>query len=84
MAHKISIQEAKEKFEWEQHCRELNESGIPVNKVPRWKRKQQKRQTKRAIFMGMLFDRGGHIEQKNPKKKKGEQDVQQETEQSHT
>ena len=84
MAHKITIQEAKEKFEWEQHCRDLNKSGIPISKVPRWQRKQQTRQSKTKKFTDMLFRRGGHIEQKKPKKKEGEQNAKQENEKSYS
>jgi len=83
MSHKISMQEAKQKFEWEQHCQELNQSGLKVDTMSRLKKKQLKRQSKMKRFTNMLFDRGGHVEQKQSKKK-GEQGVQQETEKAYS
>lgn len=68
MSHKISRQEGREKLEWEQHCQELNASGLKVSGVPRWKKKQQKRKSKTERFMDMLRRRGGHVEQKQKKK----------------
>ena len=84
MSHKISMQEAKEKFKWEQHCQELNNAGLKVDTLSRLKKKQLKRQSKAKRFTDMLFKRGGHVEQKEPKKKKGEQAVQQETEKAYS
>ena len=83
MSHKISMQEAKQKFEWEQYCQELNQSGLKVDTMSRLKKKQLKRQSKMKRFTNMLFDRGGHVEQKQSKKK-GEQGVQQETEKAYS
>lgn len=76
MSHRISLSEAKEKFEWEQHCRELQKAGLQVSELPRWRKKQVARMSKTERFMKMLFSRGGHIKQKKPKKK-GEQNVQE-------
>ena len=83
MSHKISLAEGKEKLDWYNHCQELNNAGLQVDKVPRWRKKQIKQQSKMKQFRDMLFDRGGHIEQKE-KKKKGEQDVQPETKKAYS
>jgi len=77
MAHKLNLSEAKVKYAWLNHCDELNKSGIQVDKVPRWQRRQQMRLSKYERFVNLLKKRGGHIEQKQPKKK-GAQNVQSE------
>lgn len=68
MSHKISLQEAKEKLDWEKHCQELNKAGLPVDTTPRWQKKQKARQTKYQKFVDMLMGRGGHYTQKEDKK----------------
>ena len=83
MSHRISLEEGKEKLDWYNHCQELNNAGLQVDKVPRWRKKQLKKQSKMKRFTTMLFDRGGHVEQKKPKKK-GEQDVQTETKKAYS
>ena len=76
MSHRISISEAKEKLSWEQHCQELNKAGLPTNTVPRWKRKQQAKQTKYERFVAMLKRRGGYYIKPEKKEKQIEGSVQ--------
>lgn len=86
MSRRISHEEAKNKYEWEQHCQELNKAGIPINTIPRWKRRQQIKQTKLKRFIDMLIKREGHIEQKkaNKKEKENVEFVQETTKETHT
>ena len=69
MSHRISIQQAKDKYNWDQHCQELNKNNIKVNTIPRWRKKQKQRTSKLNSFISMLQRRGGHVEQKEKKKK---------------
>jgi len=72
MSHRISIEAAKEKFEWEKHCQELNRAGLPTDRISRYAKKQNARLSKTERFIEMLKNRGGYYKQKEKEEKKDE------------
>jgi len=73
MSHRISIQDAKEKLSWEQHCQELNKAGIPVDRISRYEKKRRARMSKYERFVAMLKKRGGYY--LKPKKEEKTENV---------
>lgn len=75
MSHKISKQEAREKHAWYEHCQELNNAGLQVSKMSRWRKKQLARESKVNRFIDMLKRRGGYAPEKKDKKKEEGREV---------
>ena len=73
MGHKITKEEAIQKYESEMENRKLIEQGIQI-KSKRAERKRATRIKKKATFLEMLKNRGGLFKPKPKKVKKNEMD----------
>jgi len=67
MSHRISREEAIQKYKREKEIQQMMKEGKPY-KSKRHQRKKQRRETKFAHFIGMLKDRGGYFKKKEDEK----------------
>jgi 3-methyladenine DNA glycosylase Tag len=79
MSHRITKEEAIQKYERELQNRELIKKGEKI-KSTRAERKKLLTQSKYEKFVNMLKSRGGHISQKKKKEKKETNNVEEKTE----